>query len=113
MNGNSFQLFFGGTLCIIQPNDQLMNKRFQATFRGLVRQYILDTRKTDFANGIDRSISNLAIHQLVDFSFQAFRSVTTIQMMLSVRTKSPVSPTIVRNGQANYDQLLKTQPNSK
>ena len=69
--------FFGGTSGIIQPNDQLINKRFQSTFRGLVRQYILDTRKADFANGVDRAIPNLTIHQLVDFCSQAFRSVTT------------------------------------
>jgi len=64
-------------------NHQLINERVQTVFRSLVRKFVLDTRKAQWARGHDKDIPNLTIDQLIEFAAIAFAAVTTVDITRS------------------------------
>ena len=58
-------------------NDKEINLVFQNQMRKRVREHVLNTRKADHVTGIDREVPNLTLRQLIDFSADSLRCVST------------------------------------
>ena len=76
-SGREGLILAGGTSERQQPNDKEINLIFQTQMRKRVREHVLNTRKADHVAGIDHEVPNLTVRQLIDFSADSLRCVST------------------------------------